>query len=346
MKKSLFIFSVLISFFLMSSVYSFIYINEIKFKGDEFVEIYSNETLNLTRMKVYDEGNSDSNELSLLKNFSSNYTLIIGKNFNKNNNIRSLNCIIYITNRDLVSNRGLSNKGENLIIQINNKTNISWTKDKDYDYLEDGETLNFNYEDENYYVSNSTPCLPNLELEQMQNHSNNSLNETEQLQIPHNNSNTSQNQSENSTSCNSYTFEIILIPDENIFESKIQYKFETNAEENYSISYWIENYGGELVRSKRETANTNVKSYTPRDFTQVYRIKAYLEYRGCKIEDERVVSFYSDNEEDIEEEDDAEDTYTDDEIVFESQNEKTKVNSQYFILLGLSSLLGIMLFKW
>ena len=36
----------------------------------------------------------------------------------------------------------------------------------------------------------------------------------------------------------------------------------------------------------------------------------------------------------------------DGEIVFESQNEKTKLNSQYFILLGLSSLLGIMLFKW
>ena len=34
------------------------------------------------------------------------------------------------------------------------------------------------------------------------------------------------------------------------------------------------------------------------------------------------------------------------EIVFESQNEKTKLNSQYFILLGLSSLLGVILFKW
>ena len=48
--------------------------------------------------------------------------------------------------------------------------------------------------------------------------------------------------------------------------------------DNYSISYWIENYGGETVRSKRETTNTNTKSYTPRDFTQIYRIKAYLEY--------------------------------------------------------------------
>ncbi len=90
MINGLFIFSVLISFFLMSSVHSFVYINEIKFKGDEFVEIYSNETLNLTEMKVYDDnGISKFNTLSLLKSFQSNYTLIIGKDFknNESNNI-------------------------------------------------------------------------------------------------------------------------------------------------------------------------------------------------------------------------------------------------------------------
>ena len=90
-------------------------------------------------MKVYDEGNSDPNELSLLKNFSSNYTLIIGKKFNTSN-MNYLKCTIYITNRNLVSNFGLSDKGEDLIIQISNSTNISWTKDKDYSF-EDGEIV-------------------------------------------------------------------------------------------------------------------------------------------------------------------------------------------------------------
>ena len=311
----------------MSPVYSFVYINEIKFKGDEFVEIYSNETLNLTEMKVYDK-DLNTNTLSLLKNFSSNYTLIIGKNFKSNelNNISSLNCTIYVTSGAQVLHGGAPNSGENLIIQINNETNISWIKNKNFSF-KDEETLNFNYENKNYYVSNSTPCLPNLELEQMQNHSNNSLNKTEQLsQIPQNDSNTPQNQSEDLTSCQDYTFEIIPVPEGEIFDSKIQYKFETNAEENYSISYWIESYRGDIVRSKRETTNTNTKSYTPRDFTQIYRIKAYLEYRGCKIEDERVVSFYSDNEEDIEEEDDTSDTYTDDESYIKIPNENDILN--------------------
>ena len=71
-KLSFYFFSLDFTFFLMSSVLFFcIHINEIKFKGDEFVEIYSNETLNLTGMKVYDDNGISKfkhNELSLLKN--------------------------------------------------------------------------------------------------------------------------------------------------------------------------------------------------------------------------------------------------------------------------------------
>ncbi len=264
-------------------IYSQIYINEINFIDDEYLEIYSNQTLNLTNNKIFDE-NSDSNfnilSLNKLVN-NSNYYLIIGSNFAQNNDLSKFNCSIYESDKSQVSSGGLKSSGENLTLQIDNSTNLSYTNLIDY-FFNFNETLNYNSTTNSFFKGTQTPCNSNLFLQK-------------------NNSNLSNSTDENTLNSCNYSFEIIT--DKDIFEDKIQYEFETNMS-IFQIEYWIEKYNGEIVKDKRTTTNTNQKSYTPDDNTEIYNIKGILNNDNCSIEKTKPVSFYFNSKDSkVEEED-------------------------------------------
>lgn len=106
----------------INSVYSITQITEISFIEPEFIEIYSNESLNMSNIKVFDE-NSGFNKLELIQKKSSPFYLIIGSDFlknleNNNNdtnnksylNFSKLNCSVYITSSTSPGKYGLKDK--------------------------------------------------------------------------------------------------------------------------------------------------------------------------------------------------------------------------------------------
>src|SRR5690606_28161712 len=64
---------------------------------------------------------------------------------------------------------------------------------------------------------------------------------------------------------------------ENIYLGKIEFGFDTEAE-NFTINYWVEDLGENIVKDPRETTNTNKKSYTPEDRTNLFNIFAEMRY--------------------------------------------------------------------
>ena len=88
-----------------------------------------------------------------------------------------------------------------------------------------------------------------------------------------------------------YSFDINL--KDNISTNRIKFSFNTNAT-NYSIQYWIEDYSGNIVKSKYTTTNTNTKQYTPQDKTDLYYIKAELHNKNCTLNASKLSIFHSD----------------------------------------------------
>lgn len=260
---------------LLSPAYAQIYISEINFLDEEFVEIYSDDILNLSGKIIYDgNGIEYANNLTLVENKNSSYYLIVGSNFIKNNNLSNLNCSIYDTKRTGPGYDGLNKDGENITIQIGEDTYIAWEKDQSYTF-EENQTLNYNSTSTSYYKELKSACLGPI-FEDI-------LNET---------INESQN-NENITpdSCN-YNFEIT--PTSNFFTDKLQFDFTTNAT-NFTIEYWIEDYSGTIYKNKYNTTNTNTKSYTPK-YSNTFNIKANLYVQNCTLNDTKTVHFYSENE--------------------------------------------------
>ena len=148
------------SLILLQISFSAVFISEINFIDEEFVEIYSDEILYFNNSKIIDEG-LKINSLSKIKNSSSNYSLIIGSSFSNKYNLSNLNCSIYQTDKSQVSNGGLKSNGESFTIIINSSLNLSWIKDDSYEFLIN-DTLNYNTNLSKYQVSNRSICLENI----------------------------------------------------------------------------------------------------------------------------------------------------------------------------------------
>lgn len=243
------------------------YFNEVGFVNEEFIEIYSDEFLNLSSGRVYDDTYPDRyNELELYQNKNSSFYLIVGSKFQDKHNLLALNCTIYLTDKTQVSNGGLKDSGENFIVQINESYNLTYNNNStNFNFL-DNESLNYNINTNSFYIQNQSPCLENFEI----------------IDIISNNT-------ENNNSCN-HKFDIII--EEKIFTDKIEFSFDTDSK-NYSIMYKILNLKNEVVRNEVTTKNTNPKTYTPDKLTDVYNISANLIHENCNYSKYELVTFYS-----------------------------------------------------
>ncbi len=308
--------------------------------------------------------------------------------------------------------------GEDLTIQISNETNVSWIKDKTYTF-KDGETLNFNYENENDILNHRTNELV-YEIYRGDTSkrtvyfylNSNKIFQTEigkyskikgKIKLPINNS-------KNVITISGLDEkEVITIPSREDEINKTNSTFErddakdtrekqyfnlTSLRVNNSVLIFeiytnLDSYEGDCYTRYVRTKVSNVYNITQnvseislliniskleeKEKRVSYNLSLICKYKKSDLKTFKYVSesfIFSVNEDSksgiMEFENDSilldstdengsstlssekgeEKEVEDDEIVFESQNEKTKLKSQYFILLGLSSLLGIMLFKW
>jgi len=270
------------------------YISQINFLDDEFVEIYSVQSLNLSNATIQDE-NIGFNSLSLIKKANSNFSLIVGTKFISQNNLPNLNCNIYSTGLTSPGKYGLRDTGENILINISNSVHINFTKSKNY-LFQINESLNYNISNNSYFIAKKSPCR-SLNISSFVNLSSNTLN----LNLTQNQSNLVQNISNNlinqtnatilnSTNYCDYSFQIN--PLQNLTSSKIEFSFNTNAS-NFTIEYWVEDYENNIVKNKINTTNKNKKTYTPKDYTNVYKIKSNLFSKNCNKNDSKLITFYS-----------------------------------------------------
>ena len=90
--------------------------------------------------------------------------------------------------------------------------------------------------------------------------------------------------------CN-YSFEIIT--NKEIFIDKVKYKFKTNSS-NFTIEYWISNFGREILKEKKNTTSLGEKSFSS-DFSEILIIEATLyTQNNCTINTSKLVYLYSD----------------------------------------------------
>ncbi|MFW5705317.1 MAG: hypothetical protein ACOCXG_05770, partial [Nanoarchaeota archaeon] len=210
-----------------------IYISEVQPQDNEFIEIYSDEELNLSGNILYDL-NGKSKELELIKEFESDLYLII----NKRENIEEINATIYISDGgNGLTSYGLNKKGEEIWIQVKNNKNLSFSYSNSN--LKTGESYQYNPKTKEYIIAQQTPGTLYEEPKK-------------EPETPESSENT---KSETQPTCNT-PFQII--PEETIFENKLEYNFETQ-EKDFIIEYWIEDYNGNVAKSKYETERKTQK---------------------------------------------------------------------------------------
>lgn len=282
-----------------------IYISEINFIDDEYIEIFSKNFLNLSDAFIYDDnGYSRFNTLSLVKYVpESNLNLIIGSRFlnNINNNISNLNCSIYLTSSTQVSNGGLKNNGEEILIEYNsNNSNLSFIPEKDFEFKENS-SLHF-LKNGSYFISNISPCklslpilLNNSNLNQTNLNSSIVINQSGNI-TNFNNSNLVNSSGEILDSSFSCNINFSILPKENITSQKIEFSFFSNIENSFLIEYWIEDFSGNIVKNKLNTSSKNFKVYTPKSsLPEIYFIKAKLYSNhnyNCSLFNQSMVFFY------------------------------------------------------
>lgn len=253
-------------------------ITELKFNDDEYIELYSSQTLNLTNASILKLNDTKSNTIISCQNLNSSpYYLIIGENFANNNNIDNLNCTICITDKSQVAFGGFSKYGENFQIFKYNKSiaNSNFTPS-----ISDNQTHshNFNNITNKYELALINPCKQ--AIIQNNNISNNTIN------IPK-----IENKTINNLSTN-ICLDNFSINSNIIFEDKIKFKFETKSN-NYSIIYWITDYENITVKPKRTTNNKNTKTFTPKKLSNLYIINAILNSKNCSYFANKTIFFYT-----------------------------------------------------
>ena len=257
-------------FNIVISTFSVLYISEINFIDNEYMELYSNETLNLSDFNIYDDnGFEKHNSLELLSQKNSSFILIAGSNFYETYDYSKLNCTLYKTSGTQLSNGGLKSQGEGINLS-NNNTNFFWKKIKDYEFIQNT-SLHFHNNSE--FISNQSICslskvLVNQDNVIIQNQTNN----TDISQI---------------SSCNN-SFSISIKQRE--ITQKAEFDFIIENKDNFSIQYWVEDYEGNSIKNKIITQNVNTKSYTPIK-TSPLLIKAEMFQKNCSYIDEKEFFF-------------------------------------------------------
>ena len=76
------------------------------------------------------------------------------------------------------------------------------------------------------------------------------------------------------------------------FNKKLEFKFKTNLKD-YTIEYWIEDLIGNILKNKKNTTNSNKKTYTPQLKTpNIYVIKAKIYSSSCNLNLSSFAFFY------------------------------------------------------
>jgi len=236
------------------------YISEIKFVGDEFVEIYSDDFLNFSNEVVIDES-LHNNSLSLFKFIeNSSYYLIVGKNFIKNTDLgvlNSLNCSVYVSDKSQVSNGGLKSHGEDFSI---GNFSFDLSDFNEYDF-NDGESLNL-VNDSWKVLSESVCGFPVFDL-------NNFYEEVPKENLS------------SFSSCGNYSF-LVLLKDDVVID-KFSFKFISDYKGDFNVSYWVEDFNGNVVKSVKNSLNFNWKYFSPKKSSALYYFKANLSFGNCSI---------------------------------------------------------------
>lgn len=257
----------LILLFFVDLGYSQIYISEIDFGDFEFIEIYSNQSLNLTGKKVYDSNLDKFNQLNLIQEKNSPYYLIVGNKFIENSNLSNFNCSVYLTDKSQVSNGGLKSNGENLLIGINSSFNLSYVHKQNFVFSQN-ESLNYNFSQGLYYVSNKSICGKNYNFVKLLKNSSNN-NASQSVLVDFN----------------------LEIKDFLVFD-RVYFEFDTNVS-NFTIEYWVEDYLGNIVKKKRKTSNLNSKSWSPKGISNVYVVKGILNSKNLSLNISKMFYYYS-----------------------------------------------------
>ena len=270
-----------------------IYINEIMSNpagndnNKEFIEIKGTKNINLSSFVIGDIVSNDT--LSLLRYCDEcNYSLIVEENFDYTN----LNCSIYSVGSTI--GNGLSNTADSVYLYFNDSiiSNVS--------YQDIDEGYSYSFVNDSWQKSlqiNGTPCKENIF-----NIINNSNNTNISINISVNNSfnnsnNTSINISINETInislsddiCN-VSLELNLNKSKTFFYAgeKIKFKnillfFNEQEDYDYTITYWIEDYFGNILKDKINTTNQNQKQWTSTTENNylVARIKNKISFINC-----------------------------------------------------------------
>ncbi len=295
-----------------------IHINEIMSNplgGDnnkEFIEIKGTKDINLSSFVIGDIASNDT--LSLLRYCDEcNYSLIVEKDFDYTN----LNCSIYSAGSTI--GNGLSNTADSVYLYFNNSliSNVSYQNiDEGYSYS----LINNSWQ--NSLHINGSPCLDNANLNSQiiinntnatntntTNSSttiNSSINITINISIniTQNNSinltnnitnitlgNISQNISQNvSVDVCNVSLELDINKSKIFFYAgeKIKFKnklfiFGDQKNYEYIITYWVEDYFGNILKDKVNTTNENQKQWTANaeDNYLVARIKNKIGFINC-----------------------------------------------------------------
>lgn len=316
MKKIYFkIYIFLLIIFNIHNIYGNIYVSELNFKDNEFIEIYSDEILNISNISnifLYDDaGINKSNlfyELNLKEN--SKYIILSSEKFIENYEFLSLNCSVYTNKKSEIGYYGLKNDAEDIYISFDylglNLT-FNFTKEKDFNF-NINQSLNYDFKNNSYYISNLSPCesffdfnsVINLGIDNnisfliFENETISNKNQSNFTQIDLNQSVLLLNNSygDNLLNFQNYSFEIITTKD--IFTDKIKYKFKTNATD-FIIEYYIEDFGGNILKEKRNTSLIGEKSLSL-DYSEIVVIKANLYVNNIYVSNiSKIVYFYSIN---------------------------------------------------
>jgi hypothetical protein len=267
--------------------HSQIYISEINFIDDEYLEIYSDEKIDFSNFTIHDDnGLSKNNTLTLIQNSSSNVYLFAGSSFINSNNLSNFNCTIYQTSGSQLSNGGLKQDGENIFL-IDKTTNFFWNKTETL-LFEQNQSLHF--DNDTPFISSQSICSLSIPLV-------NQDNSTYPSTPQNNTNNTNSSNSTSQTSMCNNTFSISIQPRE--ITQKIEFDFHVNTLNNISIEYWVENYEQEILKNNLETQNTNTKSYTP-THTNPIVIQAILKQNNCTYSANKETFFYKYIEDDEE----------------------------------------------
>ena len=274
---------VLIILAILPAVYA-IEINEIMYNpvgddsGNEWVEIYLPEKINLSNWTIGDLASNDT--LIPVKITDSAYAIVV-----ENRSMFSdSNASVYYASSTI--GNGLGNSGDTIFLYDLNKTIVDSVVYNSTFANGNNKTLEkFNGSWSESIAEGGTPGFENSASFSIQNFTNSTINETinntnstNTTQI--NDTNPENQTEENNSACIS---EISINTTKEIWtDEAIKFRHIVNSSyENYSIVYWVEDLFGNVAKSQYETKTLAEKSFTPHPSERdtVYVVKSIL--KGC-----------------------------------------------------------------